>query len=121
MFVLASPSAYAQQQDLADTKHNTLLAEVSKKPCVPPPAVLVSKREELSNHYRIALGVEAGSLIACAARVPFTGIGAAQAPFACWSVAPKTGALTTYKPTLLPGASQWTPSACALGYCRPNQ
>jgi hypothetical protein len=106
-----------QAQDPADAKHATMVAAIAKLACVPPPKIVVDKKQQIENVYKLTLHADGTKPVICAAR---DGL-ANDAPFACFTVDPATGALASRPTQLFPGSAYLVPSGCAHGFCRPKE
>jgi hypothetical protein len=109
----------AHAEDASEAKHAALVAVFAKQACIPPVSVVVDRKQKQENNYEVLLHQDGAAAIACAY---LSSSMSAKAPaFACVSIDPASGALASRPPQLFAGNSYQVPSACALGYCRPNE
>lgn len=119
LVALAASPSLAAAEDITGELHAKLVAAMTKKACVPPAEVVLSRRDGAAIRYELRIAAEGTSLVACAAHAGDFEV--SDKPFQCWTIDPKTTALAARPVTFLPGNAYGVPSGCAEGYCKPKE
>ncbi|GEM_PF-6303589 len=119
--LVLSPSFATAEDDLDAATHAAVVAAMTKRACVPPGKVASSTEEGVITYYSAFVAAAGTELVACVSRTqPIETVGAAK-PFQCWTVDPTTKALRTRPAAFVAGRAFRIPSACAEGFCKPQE